>query len=217
MAKKVLGLGKRKRKQAAQGQGQGQGQRQGQGAAKAKGDVLVVDDEAWAEAQLLADQLEIPSGELLAMVADDLGIDGADPNPKAPEAQEHAAESALLSASTIEVYVSAIAELYHMQRSLGQNSCPALRGPALNNLLETRKRQQDTVNRAAFMDRGATGITNGYTDEEFWKLQDSLLKGASNSVQVSCKAFLLYSIYSILTAYFRTYEHEWMCFLGTIW
>ena len=51
-----------------------------------------------------------------------------------------AAVGGLLSASTIEVYVSAIAELYHMQRSLGQNSCLALRGPALNNLLDSRKR-----------------------------------------------------------------------------
>ena len=156
MAKKVLG--KRKRAGTRKGKGKGKGKGQGK-------DVLVVDNEAWAEAQLLANQLGIPSGELLAMVADDLGIDGI--NPKAPKAQEHAAEGALLTASTIEVYVLAIAELYHMQRSLGQNSCSALQGPALNNLLETRKRQQDAVNHAAFVDRGATGITNGYTDEEF--------------------------------------------------
>jgi hypothetical protein len=49
------------------------------------------------------------------MVANDLGINGVDSiNPKSPKAQEHANEGALLLVSTIKVYVSAIAELYHM-------------------------------------------------------------------------------------------------------
>ena len=73
-------LGKRKRA----------GQKEGAGAAAAargpREAVLVVDDETWTEAQLLARQLGISSEALPAMVSDDLGIVRVDPEACEPNA-----------------------------------------------------------------------------------------------------------------------------------
>jgi hypothetical protein len=66
----------------------------------------VAEDAAWEEAKLLAAQLNIPSYELPAMVADDLGIDGINPEAEEP------AEGSLLKWTTIYGYMSAIAELH---------------------------------------------------------------------------------------------------------
>ena len=68
------------------------------------------------------------------MVADDLGIDGVDPEAEEP------AEGSLLKWTTIDGYISAIAELHGLQRSLGTNPYPVFRGTALNNLLDSRRR-----------------------------------------------------------------------------
>ncbi len=83
---------------------------------------------------------------------------------------------ALLKSGTIDTYVAAVAELYKIQYSTGLPVQPVLRGPALRGLLESRKKAQDANNRAAFVDRGASGITAGYTNAEFLQLQEMLLQ-----------------------------------------
>ena len=65
------------------------------------------------------------------------------------------------------------------------NKEPILRGAALKALLERHKQSQDTRNRAAFVDRGANGISAGYTDAEFLHLQEVLLQGSDKNPLVS--------------------------------
>jgi hypothetical protein len=60
----------------------------------------------WAEAKLLAAQLNIPSTKLLAMVADDLGLEEL-------EAREPL-EGSLLKWNTIDGYILAIAEIHSL-------------------------------------------------------------------------------------------------------
>jgi len=87
-------------------------------AAVASDSCLGREDAAWEEAKLLAAQLDILNYELLAMVADDLGIDDVDPEAEEPT------EGSLLKWTTIDGYISAIAELHGLQRSLGTNPYP---------------------------------------------------------------------------------------------
>jgi hypothetical protein len=92
---------------------------------------------------------------------------------------------ALLKSGTVDSYVAAVTELHKIQYSTGLPVLAVLRGPALRGLLESRKKAQDTNNRAAFVDRGASGITAGYTYAEFLQLQELLLQGSEQSPLVS--------------------------------
>lgn len=111
------------------------------------------------------------------MVASDLGLKGL-------EAGE-LLEGSLLKWNTINGYILAIAKIHSLQRLLKTNLHPSFWGSALNSLLDSRCRAQHTYDRAAYIDRGATGLASGYTEDEFLQLQESLLKGLDICVQVS--------------------------------
>jgi hypothetical protein len=91
----------------------------------------------------------------------------------------------LFSSATIDVYIAGVAELHHEQHSLGLAPNPTFRGPALQGLLQSRYREEGSIKRRAYIDRGASGITAGYTEQEFLYLQEVLLRGSSKSLIVS--------------------------------
>jgi hypothetical protein len=131
----------------------------------------------------IAAQLQVPLDAVPDMLADDqlstvdlVEIDN-DGDVVVPRA--------LLKSSTIDSYVAAVTELHKVQYLTGLPVPAVLRGPALRGLLESCKRAQDTNNRAAFVDRGASGITAGYTSAEFLQLQKLLLQGSEQSPLVS--------------------------------
>jgi hypothetical protein len=82
-------------------------------------------------------------------------------------------------------YVSALAELYQTQVSLGVNTHPSFRGQGFKNWMETQERKQDSLAREQYADRGAGGINATYTDEEFLRCQVELLKSAGEKHTVS--------------------------------
>jgi hypothetical protein len=123
----------------------------------------------------MATRLEIPADDIDAMLDDD----HVDPERDVPpELQQPGSEGSAMKWTTVDTWMSAIAELYNTQKSLGRNKYPNFRGAALNGLLDAYKRGQHARDRDAFEDRGATGITSGYTDDEFLQLNRVLLAGA---------------------------------------
>ena len=91
----------------------------------------------------------------------------------------------LLSSATIDVYVAAMAELHHEQHSLGLAPNPTFQGPALQGLLQSRYQVEGSIKQRAYADHGASGITASYTEQEFLRLQEVLLRGSSKSLTVS--------------------------------
>jgi len=134
---------------------------------------------AKAEAELLAQQLGVTVSDVVEMVADDRGLDpetGESIDDRLADEKEEEDQGTLLKAGTIDSYVAAVAEMHALQLTIGLNAPPTIRGPALHAVLEERRRAQNDNDRAAFVDRGS-GISIGYSDEEFLKLQNVLLQG----------------------------------------
>jgi hypothetical protein len=131
----------------------------------------------------IAAQLQVPLEAVPDMLADDQ-LDAAD-LVEVDDDGDVVVPGALLKSGTVDSYVAAVTELHKVQYSTGLPVPAVLRGPALRGLLESRKKAQDTNNRAAFVDRGASGITAGYTQAEFLQLQELLLQGSEQSPLVS--------------------------------
>ncbi len=131
----------------------------------------------------IAAQLQVPLEAVPDMLADDRLY--ADDLVEIDDDGDVVVLGALLKSGTIDTYVAAVAELYKIQYSTGLPVQPVLRGPALRGLLESRKKAQDANNRAAFVDRGASGITAGYTNAEFLQLQEMLLQSSEQNPIVS--------------------------------
>jgi hypothetical protein len=146
-------------------------------------DGAVVVEETDELAFELAQQLQATSSEA-ALELDTVDSDG-----------EQRPSGTLLSSATIDVYIAAVAELHHEQHSLGLAPNPTFRGPALQGLLQSRYRAEGSIKRQAYADRGASGITAGYTEPEFLYLQEVLLRGSSKSLVVSPLSFL-FEIYN---------------------
>jgi len=128
------------------------------------------------EEEQLARQLGVPIEEIPAMLKDDRvestlsdetdGVDSA---------------GTLYKMGTIDVYCAAIAELYETQRTNGTNPHPTFRGPAFKGLLESRRRAQDRNNRDDSVDRGLQSLYDGYSLDEFRRMQECLLHGAATA------------------------------------
>ena len=82
-------------------------------------------------------------------------------------------------------YVSALAEMYKTQVSLGINHDPQFRGEAFNSWMEMKAKEQDQLARERFEDRGAGGINATYSDEDFIRYQESLFKSSAEKPAVS--------------------------------
>jgi hypothetical protein len=131
----------------------------------------------------IAAQLQVPLEAVPDMLADDQ-LNAAD-SVEIDNDDNVIVPGALFKSGTVDSYVAAVTELHKVQYSTGLPVPAVLRGPALRGLLESRKRAQDANNRAAFVDRGASGITAGYTSAEFLQLQELLLRGSEQSTLVS--------------------------------
>ena len=92
------------------------------------------------------------------------------------EASGPGSAGTLLKAATIESYVAAVADLYHMQVQTGTNKAPFFRGKALQHLIDSRRRQQDEIDRAEFADRGGQGPNSGYRESEFTSMMEIVLR-----------------------------------------
>ena len=68
--------------------------------------------------------------------------------------------------STIDSYVSAIVDLYHLQCRLGCNSNPHPRTVDVQALLKNTHYEQEQVRRANYDDRGLGTVLDGYTTSE---------------------------------------------------
>jgi hypothetical protein len=151
--------------------------------------VLQDRDEEEDDLAAIAAQLNVPVDAVPEMLADDR-VDDADA-VVIDEDGEAVVPGALLKSGTIDTYIAAVAELHRSQYSAGSNKEPILRGAALKALLESHKQSQGTRNRAAFVDRGANGISAGYTDVEFLRLQELLLQGSDKNPLVSQSLFII--------------------------
>jgi hypothetical protein len=120
----------------------------------------------------LAAKLRIPVEEALAMlIADRIPI----PVPRDEDELDEGPGS-LLQASTIEVYVAAVMELYQEQLSGGYNRNPNPRTDAITALIQQRKLDRARIARESYEDRGAYGYSGGYSAEEFTRMQAILVE-----------------------------------------
>jgi hypothetical protein len=99
-----------------------------------------------------------------------------------------------LTVKTVQVYIAAIAKIYHTQVSLGLNTHPNFRGTALKSLMKDLARTQARKRQDAFENHRAKGANSGYTTEQFLHLQDQLLSSTLSSAQVSLYAFYITQI-----------------------
>jgi len=112
------------------------------------------------------------------------------------EAEE---EGDLLKWDTINTaYISAIAAIYKRQVSLGQNLHPPFRGAGFNNTMKAKRLEADELAREQFEDRGANGANSTYTDEDFLRINQALLKGSGARPSVSYFDFLLSTLLELL-------------------
>ena len=115
----------------------------------------------------LAEQLGVPLEDVPDMLADDR-LDYIRPEGLGLDEEDEGDEDvgAPYTAATVDCYIAAIVEMYHLQKSRGKNSFPHPRGPAVRALLDQRKRDRSQNDRDAFVDRGAEGIGAGYSAKE---------------------------------------------------
>jgi len=85
-----------------------------------------------------------------------------------------------LGYTTVKLYVSAIAELYHHQVSAGLNAHPSFRRPGLKGLMVDLERTQATKALESFEDRGGGGAQGGYTEAEFLRMQEFMLSSVGS-------------------------------------
>ncbi|KAJ9419092.1 hypothetical protein QL093DRAFT_2353957 [Fusarium oxysporum] len=111
---------------------------------------------ALAEAESLAEALEVPLAEAAELLADDR--EGYVPPTALAPAAADLAEGSLLTRGTIDAYIAAVIELWRLQQ---------------------RGRQRGKHDRASFKDRGTDGIQAGYSPDEWLRVQDLLLSGAA--------------------------------------
>lgn len=97
------------------------------------------------------------------------------------EDEDEEGDGSILKSSTIKVYVAAVIELYGLQHSSDSNPHPPPCEPALRGLLKSFKRLQDSQDRESYADRGANGLTSGYSNEELLRLNCHLLEGSNKS------------------------------------
>ncbi|ENH68068.1 hypothetical protein FOC1_g10000221 [Fusarium oxysporum f. sp. cubense race 1] len=132
---------------------------------------------ALAEAESLAEALEVPLAEAAELLADDR--EGYVPPTALAPAAADLAEGSLLTRGTIDAYIAAVIELWRLQVAHGNANTENPRGAAVRGFLEQRGRQRGKHDRASFKDRGTDGIQAGYSPDEWLRVQDLLLSGAT--------------------------------------
>jgi centromere DNA-binding complex CBF3 subunit-like protein/transcriptional activator of glycolytic enzymes GCR1 len=155
---------------------------------------------ALAEAQRLAEALEVPLTEAAELLVEDR--EDYTPPPTLASAIATSTlppEGSLLARGTIDAYIAAVLELWRVQVAHGNANTENPRGIAVRGFLEQRSRQRGKLERAAFKDRGTDGIQAGYSPEEWLRIQDLLLSGAAYTPQnLRTRVDLLFGHYYLL-------------------
>ncbi|KAJ9413543.1 transcriptional activator of glycolytic enzymes-domain-containing protein [Fusarium oxysporum] len=152
---------------------------------------------ALAEAESLAEALEVPLAEAAELLADDR--EGYVPPTALAPAAADLAEGSLLTRGTIDAYIAAVIELWRLQVAHGNANTENPRGAAVRGFLEQRGRQRGKHDRASFKDRGSDGIQAGYSPDEWLRVQDLLLSGAAYMPQnLRTRVDLLFGHYYLL-------------------
>ncbi|KAF6527928.1 hypothetical protein HZS61_008390 [Fusarium oxysporum f. sp. conglutinans] len=156
-----------------------------------------VEAAALAEAESLAEALEVPLVEAAELLADDR--EGYVPPTALAPAAADLAEGSLLTKGTIDAYIAAVVELWRLQAAHGNANTENPRGAAVRGFLEQRGRQRGKHDRASFKDRGTDGIQAGYSHDEWLRIQDLLLSGAAYMPQnLRTRVDLLFGHYYLL-------------------
>ncbi|KAG6996259.1 hypothetical protein FocnCong_v013425 [Fusarium oxysporum f. sp. conglutinans] len=131
---------------------------------------------ALAEAESLAEALEVPLAEAAELLADDRkGY--VPPTALAPAAAD-LTEGSLLTRGTIDAYIAAVIELWRLQVAHGNANTENPRGAAVQGFLE---------------------IQAGYSPDEWLRVQDLLLSGAAYMPQnLRTRVDLLFGHYYLL-------------------
>ncbi len=123
-------------------------------------------------------------------VADAVRILSDDRDSYVPPASVAAATAAgdvvegdLLTKSTVDVYISAVIELWQVQVAHGNKNTENPRSAAVRGFLEQRGRQRNRLNRASYKDCGTEGIQAGYSSAEWLAIQEHLLYSAATTPQ----------------------------------
>ncbi|TVY62593.1 High-osmolarity-induced transcription protein 1 [Fusarium oxysporum f. sp. cubense] len=152
---------------------------------------------ALAEAESLAEALEVPLAEAAELLADDR--EGYVPPTALAPAAADLAEGSLLTRGTIDAYIAAVIELWRLQVAHGNANTENPRGAAVRGFLEQRGRQRGKHDRVSFKDRGTDGIQAGYSPDEWLRVQDLLLSGATYMPQnLRTRVDLLFGHYYLL-------------------
>ncbi|XP_044723770.1 centromere DNA-binding protein complex CBF3 subunit [Hirsutella rhossiliensis] len=152
---------------------------------------------AMAEAESLAEALEVPLAEAAELLADDR--EGYVPPTGLATAAVDLTEGSLLTRGTIDAYIAAVIELWRLQVAHGNSNTENPRGAAVRGFLEQRGRQRGKHDRASFKDRGSDGIQAGYLPDEWLRIQDLLLTGAAYTPQnLRTRVDLLFGHYYLL-------------------
>ncbi|KAF5702735.1 high-osmolarity-induced transcription factor [Fusarium mundagurra] len=152
---------------------------------------------ALAEAESLAEALEVPLAEAAELLADDR--EGYVPPTALAPAAADLAEGSLLMRGTIDAYIAAVIELWRLQVAHGNANTENPRGAAVRGFLEQRGRHRGKHDRASFKDRGTDGIQAGYSPDEWLRVQDLLLSGAAYMPQnLRTRVDLLFGHYYLL-------------------
>ena len=155
---------------------------------------------ALVEVKTVAEALEVPLAEAAELLTDDR--EGyVPPTALAPttEALAAADEGSLLTKGTVEAYIAAVIELWRLQVAHGNGNTENPRGAAVRGFLEQRGRQRSKLDRATYRDRGSDGIQAGYSTDEWRRIQDLLLTGATYTPQnLRTRVDLLFGHYYLL-------------------
>jgi len=117
---------------------------------------------ALREAEALATTLGVPVTEAAQILANDregyiLPLTVATVTAAGGSAS-NGKEGNLFTKSTVDAYIAAVIELWHLQVAHGNKNTENLRNAAVRSFLEQRGRQRNRLNRTSFKDRGTEGI-----------------------------------------------------------
>lgn len=158
---------------------------------------------ALREAEALAATLGVPVADAAHILADDRESYTLPATVAAATAAGNGAgdaeEGNLFAKSTVDAYIAAVIELWHLQVVHGNKNTENPRSAAVRGFLEQRGRQRNRLNRANFKDRGAEGIQAGYSNAEWLAIQEHLLYGvATTPHNLHTRVNLLFGHYYLL-------------------
>jgi len=106
---------------------------------------------------------------------------------KAQHSTPETGDDAVVGYSSVESTVSALCDLWQVQRSQNLNPYPHPRGVAVKGLLKQMAQYKAERKRAAFADRGANTIQDGHTDDQFQSVLATLWRQGLEKPEISLR------------------------------